>query len=509
MSNISRTKLSIKNISVSLVAQVLTILLNYICRYIFVRTLSQEYLGVNGLFSNILTIFSLAELGIGSAIIYAMYKPISENDKEKIKSYMNFYKQCYSFIAFIIFFIGIVILFNLNFFINNDTNIKNLKFIYMLYLLDSVFSYLFVYKSSLLNATQNNYICSFYQIIGKVIMSFLMCGSLIVFKNFTIYLFIQIICKLLTNILISYKTDKMFPYIKDIKNYKLNREEKSNIYKNVYALFCNQIGNVLINGTDNIIISKYVSLIAVGLYSNYYLIISALSTFIGQIFNSIVASVGNLAVSSDNDKTYAIFKKIHFINFIIVSICSTVITSCINTFIQFSFGEKYLMDNFTVYIILANFYLLSMKNVIGTFKYALGIFWDDKYCTFIRAIINIALSVILVKKLGILGVFIGTLISDILTTFWYQPLILFKKGFNISVKNYFRDFIIFTIIILLQITVSIFIISFISISSLLFLIIIEIFVGILISMGSIFIFFRKSENYLYVKSILLHLIRKV
>ena len=156
MNNESRTKSSIKNISFSIITQISTVLLNYICRYIFVKTLSEEYLGVNGLFSNILTIFSLAELGIGSAIIYAMYKPIAENDENKIRSYMSFYKKCYNIIALIILFAGLMIMPFLNFFINDSTNVEipHLYFIYFLYLLDSVFSYLFVYKSSILNAMQ-------------------------------------------------------------------------------------------------------------------------------------------------------------------------------------------------------------------------------------------------------------------------------------------------------------------------------------------------------------------
>ena len=268
--------------------------------------------------------------------------------------------------------------------------------------------------------------------------------SLILFKNFIVYLIIQVLFKLIINILISNKANKLYPYIKNTKGNNLSKRESKSIFKNVYALFCNQIGNVLINGTDNIIISKYVSLIAVGLYSNYYLIISALSNFVGQMFNGIIASVGNLAVSAKKDAVYGLFNKIHFINFIIVSFCTVIFTCCINTFIELSFGSNYLLDKLVVIVIIINFYLLVMKNVVGTFKYAMGIFWDDKYCTLIRAIINIVASIILAKNYGIIGVFLGTLISDLLTTFWYQPYILFKKGFGVSVKKYVVDFIKYT-----------------------------------------------------------------
>lgn len=502
MNKESRTKSSIKNVSFSLITQITTIVLNYVCRYIFVKVLSEEYLGVNGLFSNILTIFSLAELGIGSAIIYAMYKPIAADDQDKIKSYMGFYKKCYNTIAIIILIIGLIILPNLNFFIKEETTIPNLNLIYILYLLDSVFSYLFVYKSSILNAMQKNYICNYYQIIGKILMTIFMGLSLIIFKNFIVYLVIQIAFKLITNILISNKANKMYPYIKNTKGYKLEKNESKSIFKNVYALFCNQVGNVLINGTDNIIISKYVNLVAVGLYSNYYLVISALSTFIGQIFNAIVASVGNLAASDNENKTYQLFNKVHFINFIIASFCLVLTTCCINTFIKLSFGEKYVLDNLTVLIVLINFYLLSMKNVVGTFKYALGIFWNDKYSTIIRAVINIVVSVVFAKSYGIVGVFIGTLISDLLTTFWYQPYILFKSGFKLSVKKYFKDFFKYTIITIFMITLSLIILKYINISNLILMLIVEVIVGIASFSIITIILFRKNKNLLFIVDII-------
>lgn len=397
----SRTNSSVKNVSFALVSQFLNIALNYICRFVFVKILSDEYLGVNGLFSNILTVFSLAELGIGTAIIYAMYKPIAENNVEKIRSYMGFYKKCYITIAIIILIVGLCVLPNLDFFIQEETNIENLEFIYILFLLDSVFSYLFVYKSSILNAMQKNYICKFYQTVGKILMTIFMIIALIISKNFIVYLTIQILFKLLTNILISNKANKMYPYIKNVKGCKLEKKERKSILRNVYALFLNQIGNVLINGTDNIVISKYVSLSMVGLYSNYYLITNAIYTFIAQIFDAILASVGNLAVSEEKNKTYKLFNKIHFINFVIASFCLVVTTTCISAFIKLSFGNEYLLDNLTVVIILINFYLSSMKNVIGVFKYGLGIFLNDRYCTIIRAIINIIVSVVLAKRCGI------------------------------------------------------------------------------------------------------------
>lgn len=511
MNNESRTKSSIKNISFSIITQISTVLLNYICRYIFIKTLSEEYLGVNGLFSNILTIFSLAELGIGSAIIYAMYKPIAEKDESKIKAYMSFYKKCYNIIALIILCVGLIIMPFLKSFINDSANVEipHLYLIYLLYLLDSVFSYLYVYKSSILNAMQKNYICNRYQIICKIIMTLLMCFSLILFRNFIIYLVIQIAFKLITNILISNKADKMYPFIKDTKGSKLETSERKNVFKNVYALFCNQIGSVLINGTDNIIISKYISLITVGLYSNYYLIISSVSNFVGQIFNAIVASVGNLSVSTSKKNTMNMFHKINFVNFVISFFCLIMLVCCLNDFIGLSFGTKYILDDITVLVLLINFYLLSMRNVVGTFKYAMGIFWNDKYSMLIRAIFNVVLSIVFVKYIGLAGVFLGTLVSDLITTFWYQPYALFKYGFGAKVSIYFKDFLKYSLVSLVGVILCVLVIKWINLPLSLFGLIFDIVLGFAIFIVITVILFRKNENYKFYKNMAFECIGKL
>lgn len=493
MKKSTRTSNSIKNALFSSGTQIVNLLVSYILRFVFVKTLSSDYLGVSGLFTNILTVFSLAELGIGSAIVYSMYKPIAENNIDKIKAYMNFYKIAYRIIALLVSLIGLLILPNLGFFIKEVVNVSNLKLIYILFLIDSVFSYLCVYKISILNATQKNYIYNMYQTIFKFISAIFMCIALILTKNYIVYLIIQVVFKIIVNLIVSLKTDKIYPYLKNTRGYKLKKEEKKDISKNVVGLFFNQIGNVIINGTDNIIISKYVSLTAVGLYSNYTMIINAVSNFIGQIFNSIISSVGNYGVKENRKKTFYLFNKIHFINFIIVSFCMVELFSCIDTFIELSFGKEYVMDTIVVIIVLINFYMLTTKNVVGTFKYALGIFWDDKYSTVVRSIINLIVSVILTIKIGIIGVFLGTLISDFLTTFWFQPYILYKKGFNMKVIYYFKDYLKYSLITLFEVLIVTIIRKYILLINHLFIsFILEIIVGIIVFVTITFILFRNN-----------------
>lgn len=508
MENNSRTRNSVRNAFFSSFTQIVNLLSSYILRFVFVRTLSTEYLGVNGLFTNILTVFSLADLGLGSAIVYSMYKPIAENNKEKIKSYMDFYKKAYRIIALVILTIGLIMLPNLSFFINGKRNIPNINLIFLLYLLDSVFSYLCAYKVSILNATQKNYIYNIYQTIGKIISSILMILALIITKNFILYLSIQVSFKLIVNIGVSLKANKMYPYLTEKNITPITSVERKSIFKSVYGLFCNQIGNVIINGTDNIIISKYISLMAVGLYSNYSMIINALSNFVGQLFNSIIASVGNFGAMKNKEETKKLFDKINFINFIIASFCTVELAACLDTFIELSFGERYLMDIFTVTILIINFYILSMRNVVGTFKYALGIFWEDKYSTLARAIINLVVSIILAKKVGIVGVFIGTVISDLLTTFWYQPYILYKNGFKKSVSKYFIDYIKYALVTLDEVTIIFVIKKYIIFNNLFAELIFEVLCGFVIFATITYLLFKNNEYFVDLFKIIKSKLRK-
>ena len=247
----------------------------------------------------------------------------------------------------------------------------------------------------------------------------------------------------------------------------------------------------------------------VGLYSNYYLIISSVSNFVGQMFNAIVASVGNLSVSTSKKNTMNMFHKINFVNFVISFFCLTMLVCCLNDFIGLSFGAKYILDDATVIILLINFYLLSMRNVVGTFKYAMGIFWNDKYSMLIRAIVNVVLSIMLVRYIGLVGVFLGTLISDLVTTFWYQPYALFKYGFETKVFIYFRDFFKYGVVSLFGMSLCILIIKWIDLPLSLLGLVFDIVLGFVIFIAIIVIIFRKNDYYRFYKNMIFEYINKL
>ena len=432
-----RTKNSIKNLIFALLGQAFGLIISFIARIIFVKILTDEYLGLNSLFTNILTMLSLVELGIGSAIVYSLYKPLAINDKEKVKSLMQLYKKAYLTIGIIILFLGIITLPFYRYLINEVPNIKNLDLIYFLFVLNTSVSYFYSYKRSLIISDQKRYIATIYRYSFYFLLNVVQIIILLFTKNYLLFLIMQVIFTWLENIFVSRKADKMYPYLKDKAVKKLETKELYKIKQNISAMLFHKIGGVVINATDNILIAKFVGLISVGLYSNYYLIINALEIIIIQFFNAIVASVGNLGAVKKSDAVKETFDITLFLNFIIFGISSICLITLFNPFIKLWLGKEYLFDFSIVVVIVICFYLKGIRKTFLTYKDALGFFKEDKYKPIIESIINLVSSIILVKYFGLIGIFLGTIISTLTTSLWIEPYVLYKNYFKISLKDYF------------------------------------------------------------------------
>ena len=444
----SRTKNSIKNIKYSIVGQVLTLLANFVTRMFFVRSLNAEYLGLNGLFSNILSILSLAELGVGAAIVYSMYKPLAEKDEIKLKALMNLYKQAYISIGIFILVIGTILTPLLQYFIKDMPNIPHIKFIYIMYVVNSGFSYFFSYKRSFLIADQKKYIESFYQYSFYLLRNILQVLILIFTKNFLLYLGIQILITLIENIVISREVDKLYPFLKEKNNVKLEQKEKNNIFNNVKAMMCHKLGGVIVLGTDNLLISKFVGILEVGLYSNYLLITTALNQVFGMFFQSMTASIGNLGATENKEKNKFVFDCVDLLGFWIYGFAAICLIILFNPFINLWLGEEYLFSMIIVILVVINFYLTGRRQSVLTYKDALGLFWYDRYKPLFESVINLIFSLFLVNLIGIQGVILGTIISTLTTCFWIEPYVLYKYGFKSSIKVYFIKYVIWTVIML-------------------------------------------------------------
>jgi len=442
----SRIKNSLQNVKFSVIGQVVNVLLSFISRKIFITVLSVEYMGLSGLFSNILSLLSITELGIGSALICFLYKPLAEDDHNRIIDIMYLYRKIYIGIGCIVLVLGSSMTPFLGYFINELPNIPNISLIYILYVLNSASSYFLCYKRELIIANQQRYIFAIYDMYVKCAMYIAQIAVLLITKNYIVFLLIMIASTLIENILISIVVNKLYPYLKKSKGRKLQKSDAIEIKTKIVASSFHKIGDVLVTSTDNILISKIVGIIGTGLYSNYLIIISTLNTVMTLVYNSILASVGNLGVESNNEYKEKVFDRINFMTAWAFGFSSVCLMSLFNPFIQLWLGEKYLLDQATVITIIINFYLIGMRRPIAMMRDAFGIFTHDKYKVIPEVIINFVVSIFAGIKFGISGIILGTIVSNLCTTFWTYPYILYKYGFGQKVGKYYKKYIFYFVI---------------------------------------------------------------
>ncbi len=489
----SRTKNSIINSSVSIITQVLTVLLNFVVKTVFIKALGNEYNGVNGLFTNIITMLSLADLGIGLAIPYSLYKPLAEKDNKKIQALINFYKKIYTTIGIVVLIIGFMITPFLNLFIKKMPDIPYLWFIYILYVIHSASSYFFVYKKFLIDSDQKSYITSRIIFFASTLLSIIQIIILLTLKNYILFLLSSIITVIIQNIYISHVANKLYPFIKEKTNEHITLEDKNDIKKNISALFIYKVGNVISNGTDNIVISKALGLVIVGFYNNYLLIVNSLTNIMNQVFNAITSSIGNLVVTTDENRSKEVYMNLNFMNFWLYALCGICLLVLINPFIIIWLGEKYIFSFDIVLVLIINFYVAGMQSVTTSFRNAYGLFWKAKFRPIIMVIINLVISIILVKFIGVLGVLIGTLISRITTTAWLDPYIVHRYGFKKSCKDYYNKYILYFIVFLITGLISYYLSTFINVSNIFIWIIEAIITFIFVNLIFIIIFSKTKE----------------
>lgn len=449
MNKKSRTEYSILNIMTGLGGYIINTIIGLVCRMVFTRTLAADYLGINGLFTNILTMLSLAELGIGSAIIFALYKPLAENDEEKIASLVKFYGNCYKVIGSVVAVIGISLMPFLNLLIPEQPNIKeSIYLIYGLYLFNTASTYFFSYRSSLIIAAQQNYIVTGINYFVTIIQSIIQMVYLIVTREYIGYLIITSIGTMVYNVLISYIAKRKFPYIAK-KNIKpLNYEEKRGLLRNVRALVVGKLTGLLVNSTDNIIITYFSGLAAVGISSNYTLLTGTLNSLLNQFFNGITASVGNLNASESVDKKMQMFHTINLANYWLFGWASIGIFVVSTDIVRLMFGADYVLPISIPFVLALNFYMVGIQNAVWTFENTLGLFRQGRYLPVVTAGINLVCSIWLGEKWGLFGILFATAVARLFTGTWYEPFKLYKYGFGKSIWPYYKKRVFYFVLLI-------------------------------------------------------------
>lgn len=434
--NCSRTQNTAKNIMWGYVGNIVILIMQFISRTVFIYSIGVSYLGINGLFTNVLGLLSLSELGIGTAINYNLYKPVANNDQEKIKALMHLYKLSYRVIALVIGIIGIVLIPFLPYIINESNRIENITIYYLIFLFNTISSYFVSYKYGLVNAEQKGYIINNFNSIATIFITVAQIIVLIIFKNYLIFLIVQTIMQLLQKILIDLYLNKLYPYLKEKNITKLNKDEYKKIKKDVFALVLHKLGDVCVNQTDSIIISSFISVRLVGLVSNYLLIINAILTFVNIIFNSVAASIGNLVATESKKQQENIFEIYNFVGFWIYGFSCCCFFALFQPFISLWIGADKQIDNLSLILLILNQYMVGKRIIINNMKIAGGIFNQDKYVALIQAVVNLAVSVIAVQFMGLPGIYLGTIISGLIPSV-LRPIIMYKYLFFKSAKNYF------------------------------------------------------------------------
>lgn len=435
MNNQSRETNSIRNAVIGMINQITILFLNLVSKTIFIKCLGAQFLGLNGLFTNIFMLFSFAEFGISSAMMYSLYEPIAQKDEKKISGLYCYFAKLYKYMALLVTIVGVLLIPFLKLIVKTNEPIPNLVLYYILFLINTVIFNMFIYKSYLIIADQKKYIISIYQLFFELFGFSIQVLILILTKSYLLFLISIIMKSLLSNLCIGKKVKKIYKFIEEEE--PINEVEKKKIFVNIKDLFIYKFSRVLITGTDNIIISTLVGTVWVGYYSNYDLIVTGVISLITMLFSAVSASLGNFIVEKNSNNQYKIFNIIQMVNTWVVGFTTTCLIILFQDFITLWIGKEFLFNNSIVLIIVINYFLAASRISTKVFREAAGMFSKIKYVMGLTAIINIILSIILGKLFGIGGVFIATIIAVLSTYYWYEPKVLIETQFGCSSRQYF------------------------------------------------------------------------
>lgn len=494
MAKIERTKNATRNIIFGVILRAYQIIVPFLMRTAMIYLMGVQYLGLNSLFTSVLQVLNLAELGVGSAMIYSMYRPIAEDDNTTICALMKLYRTYYRLIGLIIAVVGCILTPFIPKLISGD--IPQGINIYILYLLNlgaTVLSYwLFAYKNSILQAHQRTDIVSKVTLITNTIQYVLQLFVLWIFKNYYLYVIVMLVTQALTNIVTAIMADKIYPQFKP--KGELHKEEIHQINQKIRDLFTAKLGGVVVGSADTIVISAFLGLTTLAVYQNYYFIMNSICGFITVIFSAITAGIGNSLVTESSEKNYNDFKKFTFIICFILCICCCCFVGLYQPFMKLWVGKKFMLSFSFVILFCILFYCLELAMVWATVKDAAGLWHSDRYRPLIGACANLIMNIVLVQVIGLYGIILSTVFSYIFISMPWLIHNLFKFLYNESLKVYLKDLSMYILVAILATTITTIIcrkITFVGIFELVFKGIISIIIPVSIEI----LCYRKKEEF--------------
>lgn len=415
-----------------------------------IQNLGAEYLGLNGLFTSILQVLSLAELGFAEAMVFSMYEPIAKKDNKVVCALLNLYKKIYRIIGIVVLTIGLIMAPYLSYLIDGSVPLGiNIYYIYIIYLINTVSSYfLFAYKSSLLIANQRSDVKSNVSTICSTVIYIIQIIILIFIKNYYYYIILIPILTIVENIIIEIITKRLYPQYYCIGN--VDKEEINSIKKRVSGLFVYKICGIFRNSFDSIIISAFIGLIALSQFQNYYYIINSIIGILSVITSSITAGVGTNIIKKTIEENYEDYNKILMLFMWISGWCTVCLYCIYQPFMKVWVGKELMLSHEIMTLFCIYFFTLKIGDICYVYRQAAGIWWEDRYRPVIEAIVNLLLNIFLVKRFGIIGVLLSTIVSLIVINFAWGTNVLFKYYFKRSPKEYFLKIIYYSFITILN-----------------------------------------------------------
>lgn len=434
----ARTKNTLRNIAFGSLNRIINIVLPFITRTVILYIMGTQYLGLSSLFSSILSFLSLTELGVGAAMVYSMYKPIAENDHATICALLNLYRKLYRIIGTVILVLGLLLMPFLKILVPETLPPEiNLYLLYLIYLVNAVLSYwLFAYKNALLQAYQRDDINSKIAAFITPTSYAVMLVSLFLTKNYYAYVIWLPVFTVLTNILRLVFVNRTFPDLEP--RGEITRELQQSISKKTAALIGTKLNTVVLNAADNLVISAFLGLTVIAMYGNYHYIMSSIIGFLGIIYSSMTAGLGNSLQTDSLDTSYRNFEKFSFINSWLVGWCAVCLVCLYQPFMQLWVGEDLMFPFYVVLEMGLYFYTYQIRKIPVVYKDAAGIWWEDRFRPYVCMIVNVVLNITLVQVIGVSGIILSTVFSLFISIPW-ENYTIFKYVFHRSSKPYYSN----------------------------------------------------------------------
>lgn len=432
----ARTKNTLRNIAFGSMNRIIHIVLPFITRTVILYIMGTQYLGLSSLFSSILSFLSLSELGVGTAMVYSMYKPIAENDHKTICALLNLYKKLYHIIGAVILGLGLCLMPFLKILVPEKLPPDiNLYLLFFIYLLNAVLSYwLFAYKNALIQAYQRSDINSKIASIVTTVSYAVMLLSLFLTRNYYAYVIWLPIFTIITNILRLHLVNRNFPGLEP--EGEVSEDLKKSIFRKTSALIGTKLNTVVLNAADNLVMSAFLGLTTIAMYGNYHYIMTSIIGFLGIAYSSMTAGLGNSLQTDSLETNYRNFEKFSFINSWLVGWCTVCLVCLYQPFMRIWVGEELMFPFYVVLEMGLYFYIYQIRKIPVVYKDAAGIWWEDRFRPYVCMIVNVVLNITLVQIIGISGIILSTVFSLFISIPW-ENYTIFKFVFHRSSKAYY------------------------------------------------------------------------